>query len=273
MTPLKCTAENLRIGWKTAKTTLSEEDYHVTIPELSLSFEDGLMLPLMGASGGGKSTLMMVLAALKWPLAGTLTWQLPGEPEFTWGANGLSSDKAAYLRRCCFGFAFQRSTLTPDLTVESNLVYPQLLMNETRTKSKNKQYAQALEKAKEVLASVHVREEHLQKFPHQLSGGQQQRVALAQAIVHEPQVIFADEPTGSLDPVTREEVMGVLMDLAREKNKCVIWVTHHGETDIKLTGVEKVLLVDDLTAKIVSKKDYYDWEEQHKEKIRQGRKQ
>ena len=97
------------------------------------------------------------------------------------------------------------------------------------------------------------RASHLDKFPHQLSGGQQQRVALAQAIVHEPKVIFADEPTGSLDPVTRQEVMKVLIDLAHTKQKCIIWVTHHGKTDIEFTGVRQVLLVDQHTAQLISK--------------------
>ena len=118
------------------------------------------MLPLMGQSGGGKSTLMMVLAALKWPLAGTLQWQLPDEAQtFGWNETGLLAPQAAYLRRCCFGFAFQRSTLTPDLRIRDNLIYPQLLMNQTQVATKTQQadqYEIALNQAKQVLASVAV---------------------------------------------------------------------------------------------------------------------
>jgi putative ABC transport system ATP-binding protein len=266
---IKCVIKNLKLGW-------SKEEAIVTIPELELTSDKGLMLPLMGKSGGGKSTLMMVLAALKWPLSGSLSWHLPDEQPLTWGEGmRLSHQNAARLRSCHFGFVFQRSTLSPDLTIRDNLLYPQLLLNENQAKSKAEkktQFEEAIEKAKEALCNVFIDVEYLNKFPHQLSGGQQQRVALAQAIIHEPQIIFADEPTGNLDPITREEIMAVLMNLAQEKRKYVIWVTHHGHTDLNLTKVNNVLLVNNKTARLVSQSEYYDWEEKHKSQMRKGSK-
>lgn len=258
-----CHIKAMKVGWRGAKTNLS-------ISELSLSFNDGLMLPIMGQSGGGKSTLMMVLAALKWPLQGSIRWTLPGEPRsFAWNerGRGLSNKDAAHLRRCCFGFAFQRSTLTPDLQVKWNLIYPVLFMNKVRHpafRHASQDFEHALSIAETALAEVFLPTSYLDKFPAELSGGEQQRVALAQAILHGPQVVFADEPTGSLDPVTRLEVMDVLKHLAHSKKMCVIWVTHHGETDLNNTKARKVLLVDKGEAVLLSAQDYYRWEEARK---------
>jgi len=194
------------------------------------------------------------MAALKWPTHGTVHWSFPActqaqdgqTQEYTWGPKGLSVEEAVRLRRRYFGFAFQDSTLSPHLRIVENLTYPLLLQG------LRKKVAEQL--AIIVLQSVLLPEENahladiMKRFPTQLSGGQRQRVALAQAIIHNPYVLFADEPAGDLDLGTRRQVMQVLKNWVHEGQgkRCLVWGTHHMD-DPELMEVEHLLYVEDKT--------------------------
>nr|WP_243448531.1 ATP-binding cassette domain-containing protein [Candidatus Thiosymbion oneisti] len=198
----------------------------------------------MGPSGKGKSTLLYHLAALKWPFKGTVHWDIGGE-RFRWGGSGtgLSPMDAVSLRREYFGFAFQNSTLSNHLSIEENLIYPLLLRGIRRRKAQTC--------AEEVLSQVLDQDERkeignlLCRMPSELSGGQRQGVALAQAMVHSPQILFADEPTGNLDIHTRRDIVDLALKdwVDKEKDRKLIWITHHEEEPADM-GVDYRLFVD-----------------------------
>ena len=210
-----------------------DHQFALSIPKLSIATEgtDAVnKLPLMGKSGAGKSTLLNILAAIEWPDAGTVAWWFPDRPEaIRWNQRGPSAEQVRLLRRKYFGFAFQDSTLLQHLRVCDNLCYP-LLFNGYAPKD-------ALTTAWQALDTVLLDDEKCYKaelfrqFPARLSGGQRQRVALIQAMIHNPCVLFADEPTGSLDRVTRQQVMNVLYqwvdDVRHTGERLLLWVTHH----------------------------------------------
>lgn len=188
-------------------------------------------VPVVGRSGNGKTTLLYIIAGLKWPLSGTITWRLSDGSEWSWGRSGalpVRADWAAFRRR--IGFAFQDSTLLPHLTVGENLRYPLILDGVPRRDAEMK--------ARDILDRMlidHERKDRwvvddmLAKFPMQLSGGQRKRAALAQAMMRDPDVLFADEPAGSLDHKTAAEVrlciLGWLDRLPGQR--AFVWVTHH----------------------------------------------
>jgi len=212
--------------------------------------------PLMGPSGQGKSTLLYLLATLKWPTQGTLMWTFPDGKTFRWGARGLKSSEATLLRRHYFGFAFQASTLSPYLTVVENLAYPLLLQGVS--------WKMAIQQAEATLLEVLLPSEKtdtslLHRFPSQLSGGQRQRVALAQAIIHEPYILFADEPTGQLDLHTRKQVMGVLKGWVEKGPRGLIWVTHHHLDDLDLMGIDQLIFVENQSCMQQNREDLKRW--------------
>ncbi|MCP4112241.1 MAG: ATP-binding cassette domain-containing protein [Desulfobacteraceae bacterium] len=234
------------------------------------------MIPLVGRSADGKSSLLYVMALLKKPREGSVIWNFPdSDIEYTWTRHGLAVEdkylaarKAAALRRKYFGFAFQESTMLNHLTVMENLVYPLRLKGEKRRKQRD-----IVRKA--INSVLHEDEKKdvdkiLKDYPTKLSGGQRQRIALAQAIVHDPYILFADEPTGSLDPVTRRQVMKVLSKwVVQDKGKkCVIWVTHHHD-DPKIMKVDNILYVrnDHKCLNIT----YRDWLEELDQQYNTGR--
>ncbi|MCP4701484.1 MAG: ATP-binding cassette domain-containing protein [Gammaproteobacteria bacterium] len=185
-------------------------------------------VPLTGISGAGKSTLLNALAAMAWPVQGSVTWTLPGVPveHSSWTAKGsLVKANVLRLHRKHFGFVFQDSTLAPHLTIRDNLVYPQLLNGILPDKAE--------EEAKKLLVRVFPDRKPnglLGGFQHEISGGERQRVALVQAMLNAPYVLFADEPAGSLDKKTRETVMNVLYGWVDEDpQRLLLWVTHHEE--------------------------------------------
>ncbi|MDM8557513.1 ATP-binding cassette domain-containing protein [Candidatus Parabeggiatoa sp. HSG14] len=239
------TLNNVTASWsKNDKNILEKINYKFDINNAKTA-----ALPLMGPSGQGKSTLLYLLAALKLPSEGSVTWRFPGNSKnylFTkHTAEKKLSEDIVQLRRDHFGFAFQASTLSLHLTVRENIAYPLLLQKE--------QWDKALKIAEATFDEVLLPSEKVDKkrlldsFPSQLSGGQQQRAALAQAIVHNPYVLFADEPTGQLDICTRKQVMGVLKQwVAKGQGKrCLIWVTHHHISDLNMMKMNDLLFVKD----------------------------
>ena len=176
----------------------------------SVSVTGGEILAVMGPSGSGKSTLLHCLAGILVPDA--------GEVRFA-GArlDALREGERSALRRDRFGFVFQFGQLVPELTAQENVALPLLLRGVRR--------AEALARARRWFERVEL-DGLEQRRSGELSGGQAQRVALARGLVAGPQVLFADEPTGSLDSLTGERVMDLLSGAARERGTTVILVTH-----------------------------------------------
>ncbi|MEV0194084.1 ABC transporter ATP-binding protein [Kitasatospora purpeofusca] len=165
---------------------------------------------IMGPSGSGKSTLLHALAGIIRPDSGQVL--LGGERIDQWSENRLSE-----LRRRRFGFVFQSGQLLPELPAEENAALPLMLEGTPRR--------HAVARARRWFAPLGL-DGLEQRRPGQLSGGQAQRVAIARALVSEPDVVFADEPTGALDQATSEEVIAVLTQVTREQGASLVMVTH-----------------------------------------------
>ena len=176
----------------------------------SLKVKKGEVLAIMGPSGSGKSTLLHSLAAIISVDSGEI--RLNGKR-----IDKLPDDKRSILRRTMFGFVFQFGQLVPELTVEDNVALP-LLLNKKDKK-------EAYKKAKRWIAEVGLSGKE-NNLPGELSGGQAQRIAIARAMVIEPQILFADEPTGSLDTFNSEKVMELFIKTVKEYGTTVIMVTH-----------------------------------------------
>jgi putative ABC transport system ATP-binding protein len=175
-----------------------------------LAVAPGEILGVMGPSGSGKSTLLHCLAGILRPNSGEIWFD--GERIDT-----MSDARRTELRRTRFGFAFQFGQLVPELSAEENIALPLLLagMRRPLAMSKARSWFDRLG-----LDGLEARRSG------ELSGGQAQRVALARSLVAEPEVLFADEPTGSLDSLTGEHVLDLLTEAAREQETTVILVTH-----------------------------------------------
>jgi putative ABC transport system ATP-binding protein len=176
----------------------------------SIAADSGEILAIMGPSGSGKSTLLHCLAGILVPDAG----------EIRFGAarvDSMTETERSSLRRDRFGFVFQSGQLVPELTAAENVALPLLLSGIRR--------AEALRKAYGWLERLGL-DSMRQRRSGELSGGEAQRVALARGLVAGPEVLFADEPTGSLDSLTGEQVMNLLVVAAREQGTTVILVTH-----------------------------------------------
>jgi len=167
----------------------------------------GSALAITGSSGSGKSTLLGLMAGLDVPSEGTV--RLAGQDLFS-----LDEDGRAQLRARHVGFVFQSFQLLPNLTALENVMLPLELAGQP-----------AREAAQSMLQRVGLGE-RLHHYPRTLSGGEQQRVSLARAFVVQPDLLFADEPTGSLDAATGETVIDLMFDLHREQGTTLILVTH-----------------------------------------------
>jgi len=195
-------ADNLtkRVADATGELTILH-DINFTVPA-------GQTLAIVGASGSGKSTLLGLLAGLDTPSNGTV--RLDGIDIFA-----LDEDGRALLRKQKIGFVFQSFQLLAHLNALENVMLPLELRGDYAARSK----------AEAMLGRVGL-SGRLKHFPKYLSGGEQQRVALARAFVTEPPLLFADEPTGSLDAVTGEAVIQLMFDLNRERRSTLVLVTH-----------------------------------------------
>jgi putative ABC transport system ATP-binding protein len=176
----------------------------------SMAVAAGEMLAVMGPSGSGKSTLLHCLAGIFTPDAGEVHFD--GRR-----TDRLGETRRSEMRRTDFGFVFQFGQLVPELTVEDNIALPLLLGGRLRR--------QAYAAARSWLPRLGL-DGLGPRRTGEVSGGQAQRVALARALVHQPKVLFADEPTGSLDSLTGEHVMELLVSLTRAEGTTVVLVTH-----------------------------------------------
>ncbi len=174
---------------------------------ISIDVAAGEIIFICGASGAGKTTLLYTLAGLERPESGTVEFE--GRNLY----NGSSSSQARF-RNKKMGFVFQGYFLLPELTALENVSLPGMIGRSSKQKA-----------AEESLAAVGLAE-RTQHLPAELSGGEQQRVAIARALVNDPDIIFADEPTGNLDSETGGAIVDLLLKLARERNKSLLIVTH-----------------------------------------------
>lgn len=182
------------------------------LKEINLSIEKGEFLAIMGQSGSGKSTLLNIIGCLDRPTAGT--YELNGESVETKGDRELAS-----LRSKRIGFVFQTFNLVPKLTVFHNVELPMIYARVTP--------AERQKRAMAALKSVGL-EDKADRTPDQLSGGEAQRAAIARALVNNPDIILADEPTGNLDSKTGKEIIGILGSLNRQ-GRTIVLVTHNSE--------------------------------------------
>lgn len=178
--------------------------------ELSFQIEQGESVAIVGASGSGKSTLLSLLAGLDLPSAGQI--DLMGQ-----NLNLLDEDGRARLRGQLVGFVFQSFQLLPHLTALENVMLPLEIAGNPQAEAR----LSALEWLEKV--GLTPRANH---FPKTLSGGEQQRVALARAFINKPAILFADEPTGSLDEASGNRVIELLFELNRENSSTLVLVTH-----------------------------------------------
>ena len=185
------------------------EDVRV-LSNLDLVINGGEFLALMGPSGSGKSTLLNLLAGLDRPTTGTI--EIGGER-----IENLGRAQLAHWRSRHIGFVFQFYNLLPVLSAERNIELPLLLTN-LSAKERKKHVATAL-----AIVGLEHRAKHT---PRTLSGGEQQRVGIARAIVTDPTLILADEPTGDLDRKTGDGILDLLQGLNREHGKTIVMVTH-----------------------------------------------
>ena len=176
--------------------------------DIDFSLNARQTLAIVGASGSGKSTLLAIMAGLDTPTQGTV--HIAGQDLFV-----LNEDQRAALRAKHIGFVFQSFQLLAPLTALENVMLPLELSGHPSPKPV----------AKEMLARVGL-SERLNHYPKVMSGGEQQRVALARAFVVKPDVLLADEPTGSLDRATGEKVMALMLDLNHELGTTLVLVTH-----------------------------------------------
>jgi predicted ABC-type transport system involved in lysophospholipase L1 biosynthesis ATPase subunit len=174
---------------------------------ISLEIAHGEVVFICGASGAGKTTLLYTLAGLERPESGTVEFE--GRKLY----NGSSASQAK-LRNEKMGFVFQGYFLLPELTALENVSLPGLIGQRSN-----------IAKARESLEAVGLGD-RLHHLPPELSGGEQQRVAIARALVNDPDIVFADEPTGNLDSKTGDVIIDLLMKLARERAKTLLVVTH-----------------------------------------------
>ncbi|MEV5843171.1 ABC transporter ATP-binding protein [Streptomyces sp. NPDC051985] len=203
----------------------------------NIALRRGEIAAITGPSGSGKSSLLYCLAGVL-PVNG-------GEVRFEGRVLGdLSDSELSALRRDRFGFVFQYGELLPELTVEENAALPLRLAGQRK--------AQALAAAGEVLGRLGLQELR-ERRPSQVSGGQSQRVAVARALVHRPAVVFADEPTGSLDSVNAQAVLREFLALARSQGAAVVLVTHDADVaaraDTRYTMIDGVLTLQGRSAR------------------------
>lgn len=186
----------------------TNENRVIALNHASMTIFESDFISIMGPSGSGKSTLLHIISGLDKPTSGSVLY---GSTDIH---NG-SDKQLSTFRRQKIGFIFQKFNLLPVLTARENIIMPMLL---DKNQPDEKYFKQLTE-----LLGLEMRLSHL---PHEMSGGQQQRVAIARALIAQPDIIFADEPTGNLDSKSGSEVMKMLCDIREKMNKTLVIITH-----------------------------------------------
>lgn len=204
--------------------------------KVSLRFKEGEFVVIWGTSGSGKSSLLSILAGLDKPSSGQVFLNKKR-------IDNITENQQAELRREHIGFVFQSFHLVPSLTALENVQLPLDL----------KKDPQAQKKALDLLKKVGL-DQRSKNFSYQLSGGEQQRVAMARALIAEPQILFADEPTGSLDAQNSQEIINLLQKLRKERQTTLIMVTH--EASLAALADRVIILNDGQVIKEQSGKSF-----------------
>ncbi|MDB3968499.1 ABC transporter ATP-binding protein [Candidatus Pelagibacter ubique] len=201
---------NNLISLKNISKSFSNNKKINVLKKINYSFTKGKIYSLVGPSGSGKSTLLNVLSLIDKPTTGSL---LINKTPVNFNEN-TKNDK---IRSSKIGIIYQQNNLLPDFTALENVYLAGLALTNDKKNS--------IERAKEIIKTMGLssREAH---FPSELSGGEMQRIAMARALINEPEIILADEPTGSLDHTTAKEVFNVLYKL-KNKDRLIIYATHN----------------------------------------------
>lgn len=183
------------------------------LAKINLEIMTGELVVLLGRSGSGKSTLLNIISGIDQPSSGEV---IINGTDIT----KLNEEQRTLFRRNNIGFVFQLFNLIPTLTVHENILLPLELTG--KLKKGHREHVKKLLNAIGLTDRIH-------SFPDMLSGGEQQRVAILRALIHQPLLLLADEPTGNLDTETSKQVMGLLSALVRKEKKTMILVTHNEE--------------------------------------------
>jgi putative ABC transport system ATP-binding protein len=198
--------ENLKRVFKSGDAEI------VAVNDLTFSVPEGQFMAITGKSGSGKSTLLYQLGLLDHPTSGNIT--IAGIP-----VEKLNSDERTKFRLNFLGYVFQDYAVLPSLTAEENVMVPLLMQGMSVVAAREK-----TDRALEKVGLLHRKG----NTPAQLSGGEQQRVSIARAIVHNPKILFADEPTANLDTETSKSILDAFLELNRQ-GQTIIMVTHEEE--------------------------------------------
>jgi len=201
---------NNLISIKKISKSFSNNKKVTVLKKISYSFAKGKIYSLMGPSGSGKSTLLNILSMIDKPTIGSL---LIGNEMINFNDN-TKNDK---IRSKKIGIIYQQNNLLPDFTALENVYLAGLALNDNKKIS--------IQKAKKIIKEMGLSSRE-NNYPSELSGGEMQRIAMARALINEPEIILADEPTGSLDHTTAKEVFNVLYNL-KNKNRLIIYATHN----------------------------------------------
>lgn len=211
--------KNIYKDYRQGKSTIS------VLEDINMKVYAGQMLAIIGSSGKGKSTLLHIAGLLDKPTKGSVTIS---------GFEGNLSDnlkKSHLIRLKEIGFIYQYHHLQQDFTAQENVAMPLLIAGNSQS--------QSMSRAATMLEELGLGN-RLYHLPGELSGGQQQRVAIGRALVIEPKIIIADEPTGNLDPITADEVFQLLLNQAKEKNTSVIMASHNMQLAQRMDTIYKL---------------------------------
>ncbi|MEK4029140.1 ABC transporter ATP-binding protein [Pseudobacillus sp. FSL P4-0506] len=210
------------------KTFINGEVEEEVLKGVNLSLQEGEITALIGASGSGKSTLLTIAAGLQPASDGQVLFE--GK-----NINAMSQEQIRKIRANKFGFIFQFAHLVPFLTVEEQLM---LMLDVSETELKKHEQKREIDRVLKLVEMEHRKH----AYPASLSGGEKQRVAIARAIIHKPKVLFADEPTASLDSKRSKDVMRLIQRLTKTLNITTLLVTHDEEM---LSYADRIIKMSD----------------------------
>jgi putative ABC transport system ATP-binding protein len=208
----------------------SGESQVTALSHANMTLQAGEFVSIMGPSGSGKSTLLHITSGLDRPTSGVVMY---GSTNIHQG----SDKELSKFRRQKIGFIFQQFNLLPVLTARENIIMPLLLDKKQPDEAYLRQ-----------LTGLLGLEERLSHLPHELSGGQQQRVAIARALIAQPDVIFADEPTGNLDSQSGGEVMEMLRNIRNQTGKTLVIITH--DNRIAQMADRQLVIIDGILSEV-----------------------